>query len=242
MSTEFQWTVNLLAEFIRDYSDKDGTVSELMEQFNESKQPKPEWEILSYLSSTHPDRYVIDQTHLNWNHAVVTNMDIHSVKRLSDGEVFTIGDKVMHKNNEVLSDNIKRIILSNENRNDLAPFFIMEHISFRCYIDKISHHKEPLFVTEDGVSIHKDYSGRISTVYEDFSFNYDNPMQQILYEREENYPFTIKYFSTKEAAKEYVLDNKPLLSLKEIREVGNAEKNNHYYKRLVTLAESKLNK
>ncbi len=242
-NTEFKWDDETVLEFVQ-FTLKNspllqGRYTDL-EQFKESKQPKPEWEILSYLSSTHPDRYVIDQTHLNWNHAVVTNMDIHSVKRLSDGEVFTIGDKVMHKNNEVLSDNIKRIILSNENRNDLAPFFIMEHISFRCYIDKISHHKEPLFVTEDGVSIHKDYSGRISTVYEDFSFNYDCTMEYILSERETPHTFTIKYFSSKEAAEEYIIDNKPLCSLKEIRSIGRVGENNLYYKKLVALAESKL--
>ncbi len=43
MSThiEFKWTADLLAEFIRDYSDKEGIVEELMEQFIESKNKKP---------------------------------------------------------------------------------------------------------------------------------------------------------------------------------------------------------
>lgn len=48
------------------------------------------------------------------------------------------------------------------------------------------------------------------------------------------------FFSTEESARSYILDNKQLFSLKEIRTIGNVGENNPYYKKLVALAESKL--
>ena len=138
-NTEFKWTPDLIAEFLRDYLEKNGTVAELMEQFKESKQPK-----------------------------------------------------------------------------------------------------ELLFTTEDGVSVYKDYSGRISIVYNDFSYNYDWSVSDIIPQL--NDYGNVKYFSTKECAKQYIIDNQTLFSLKEIRSIGNVGENNPYYKKLVALAESKLNK
>jgi len=48
------------------------------------------------------------------------------------------------------------------------------------------------------------------------------------------------YFSTEAAAEDFILENKPLLSLKEILSVGNTGENNPYYKKLVDIAKSKL--
>lgn len=47
MKKEFIWTADLLAEFIRDYGDCEGKAADLMEQFKESKQPKPEMLFIS---------------------------------------------------------------------------------------------------------------------------------------------------------------------------------------------------
>lgn len=65
---------------------------------------------------------------------------IHSVKRLSDGEIFTIGDKTNQGviNNILLVDN---------------------NILFNQYVNSfknIQHVKQPLFTTEDGVDIYED--------------------------------------------------------------------------------------
>lgn len=237
-NTEFKWTENIVAEFIQTklYISESASF-DLIEQFiKESKQPKPEWEIIQ-VASPECGLYYLE------GHKMRHNERIYSVKRLSDGEIFSLGDKVVYGSNSSRFDIIKNIKLGDNQfgpDSPLAPYFSTENSTFGCYIHEINHYKEAVFTTEDGIAIYKDYSGKISTVYEDFSFNYDCPMRQILSEREKNYPFTIKYFSTKEAAREFIIDNKPLLSLKEIREVGHAEKNNPYYKKLVALAESKL--
>lgn len=100
-NTEFKWTVDLLAEFIRDYADKDGTAAELMEQFKESKQPKPEWKVLSLKHGstlyTWTDRNKTfcyegpgQDVSLDW--ALESGFEINSVKRLSDGMEFSVND------------------------------------------------------------------------------------------------------------------------------------------------------
>src|SRR6185312_383711 len=73
----FQWTDELVKEFEIFYNKIDYAITgcdpiqKVIEQFKKSKEPKKEYEILS----TCP-----------------IEGEIHSVKRLSDGEVFKVGD------------------------------------------------------------------------------------------------------------------------------------------------------
>jgi hypothetical protein len=103
-NNEFAWDDAMVMEFCRfayhSYMG-DGKMGEFIRAFREKweseHKPNPEWEILAYqecggMSDLKPG--TISQRHPNWNYAVVKNFPIHSVKRLSDGEVFTVGDEV----------------------------------------------------------------------------------------------------------------------------------------------------
>jgi len=72
----------------------------------------------------------------------------------------------------------------------------------------------PLFTTEDGVKVFENYRNVLSTVFSDFSFNYDCSLHQIKSDTE-FYP-EVKIFSTKEAAEEYIERYKPVLSFSDI--------------------------
>jgi hypothetical protein len=129
---------------------------------------------------------------------------INSIKRLSDGEIFTVGDKFqdgtityMRKSPDLMwiFHNGKRINVKLED-------------AFKI--------KQPLFTTEDGVEIFE--GDNIWEVFSSFQIsitiwksNYGNngkPLKNKL------------YFSTKEKAEEYILMNKPCLSVKDVMNAG----------------------
>jgi hypothetical protein len=75
-------------------------VAQRMADFKYSKQPKPEWEIIEYkwdgkiFYSNSVGEY-FPKIGSGWMPGCVPSIySIHSVKRLSDGEVFTVGDAV----------------------------------------------------------------------------------------------------------------------------------------------------
>lgn len=137
---------------------------------------------------------------------------IHSVKRILDGEIFTIGDKTN-------GGTIKQIVLCGlEVCGEKRPNFI--HIVYEHDLigskypefKDIQHTKKPLFTTEDGVDIFEgdDYYS-IHTTQFNFPNGYGKPT--IKGTAIKGYWIT---FSTKEAAEEYVLMNKPKYSLNDI--------------------------
>lgn len=114
-TTEFQWTDELVMQCFSEIASvpfKEITLStpkKIMEKFKQSKvkkeEPKQDWEILSfrYYGDIHtkdkdgfykcPFRYLTYDFALK---SIGDGNEIHSVKRLSDGEVFSIGDKVKY--------------------------------------------------------------------------------------------------------------------------------------------------
>lgn len=241
MNTEFIWTDETVLEFVQ-FTLKNSPLLQGrytdIEQFKESKQPKPEWVILkvkginsNILTDFNTEYY----NNENWN--------IYSVKRLSDGEVFAIGDKICYLDSNSQYDVIKTIKLGHYQFGGLsspAPYFSVEKSSFGCYIDKIKKYKEPIFETEDGnhISIGDDYwyVTRIYSIYPD-KCNSMTGAKIIANGRAGD-----KYFSSEEAAKEWVLFNKPLLSLNEIKNIGQIDPENIYFKRFINAANNKLNK
>ena len=94
--SEFKWTDELVKEFMKDFVIHPNWKTfgdDWIEEFKASKQPKPEWEILEDASGKKgdPNFSAITRNHPHWEY---THYPIHSVKRLSDGEVFTVGDRV----------------------------------------------------------------------------------------------------------------------------------------------------
>lgn len=139
---------------------------------------------------------------------------IHSVERLSDGEVFTIGDKI-----KVYSYDFPYKV----RRND----FVVTKIELDS--NKISLHgktfskiqleiankvkKQPLFTTEDGVDVFEEDFKNHANIYSVNKSNFKIGKNTLGFT-----VFTDNYlkFSTKEKAEEYILLNKPCLSLNEI--------------------------
>jgi hypothetical protein len=102
--SEFKWDDQLVCEFTYGNSNLSyNEINERLEAFKKRKQPKPEWEIVAFkhrgMIATIMDSEGYSQPHfqcpgqqfgLDWaleGH----DCSIHSVKRLSDGEVFTVG-------------------------------------------------------------------------------------------------------------------------------------------------------
>lgn len=144
-------------------------------------------------------------------HQLSTRPTIYSIKRLSDGEIFTIGDNVIHTNNV-------------SNKNDIIEkFHIMSNgIWFKtnnydvpmCYIK--GKFKQPLFTTEDGVEIFNNQTKVFEIQLINYYLNSNIPLRccNKLIGSESRYP--TKVFSTKEKAEEYILMNKPCLSVNDI--------------------------
>ena len=115
--------------------------------------------------------------------------DIYSVKRISDNKIFTIGDFYEDLIIEKMFMSVAGDILT-------------------TYKPKV---KQPLFTTEDGVDI---FEG-------DYSYGVHNSKFDIVAIKHVNTVYVTDNFiefSTKEKAEEYILMNKPCLSLKEIKE------------------------
>lgn len=150
---------------------------------------------------------------------------IHSVKRLSDGEVFTIGDKVAAISAEK-SGILQSIIIANNTRQDVvASFDKMEYREMcflcigsdlgNCLLSNGVKLKQSLFTTEDEVDIYTTaQEGLYSVNIKAFTIIKCMPKCLILTcsDTRRNY----KVFTTEENAKEYVIMNKPCLSINEI--------------------------
>lgn len=139
---------------------------------------------------------------------------IHSVKRLSDGEIFTVGDKVN------CWDGIKKIemiYILNDSKNKLRFWmkgqYGIEGVSNNknpsgYTLEHLQKAKQPLFTTEDGVDI-----------FEGDSYWYINNMSTVhktVAKYEGSNSLGLKLFSTKEKAEEYIIMNKPCLSLNDV--------------------------
>jgi len=121
---------------------------------------------------------------------------IHSVKRLSDGEIFTIGDLTT-----------KGVISKFEFIGDVFSVSVGDQKTLLRTFDKV---KQPLFVTEDGVSI---FLGDRFQAVQKSTFNLLADCQFDL----DNKDWIT--FSTKEKAEEYILKNKPCLSIADVFKV-----------------------
>lgn len=126
---------------------------------------------------------------------------IHSVKRLSDGEVFTVGDNIT---SDCYSHSLDKIIL-------YEKYILLQHnYSTRTISHNLNNTNKckSLFTTEDGVDIFQP-----TLVWRVNKYFYLNPSGDYMISKGCD---SYKCFSTKEKAKEYVLMNKPCLSLKEV--------------------------
>jgi hypothetical protein len=153
-------------------------------------------------------------------------LHIQSVKRLSDGEVFSIGDNIDSLNNCP----IYRIEIIDEPLKVKGIWFFYSAGTCSLGVAK-KVIKNPLFTTEDGVSI-----------FENDKYYFISNGFQVVKSFAENLEFlsSSKTFSTKEKADEYVLLNKPLLSLTDVKDLFIKYRVELTLERLKSLIKSKL--
>jgi len=140
--------------------------------------------------------------------------DIHSVKRISDGEVFTVGDRV-----RVGNVNMGHIIESmkiDEKRNSIYVSGRKDRQrSFGQLLENIEHDplSEPVFTTEDGVDIYEgDTYYFISPIIKDKITKVSSATNN------SNGSYADYYFSSREKAQQWIEDNEPKYSKKDIKD------------------------
>lgn len=157
---------------------------------------------------------------------------IHSVKRLSDGEVFTIGDNI---NYDHYSNFNKITKISINQKGSIKEGVWVNYAGGSCHLSiaKKLPKKTPLFTTEDGKEIFE--GDKYYVVYADFSLFGYNAI--------ENKIAAGNKFSSCKKAEKFKLLNYPVLCLNDLLSVwGNAEypEKSPLFKKFEELAKSKL--
>jgi hypothetical protein len=139
--------------------------------------------------------------------------NIFSVKRISDGEVFSIGNSIT---GATYKDprKIEEIILDGDDEIALG-----QGKGYTALVDAVKC-KTPLFLTNDGVEV---FIGDIIHVVQSCLNGIDRIM--VVTFRPEDYP-TFKVFSTKKAAEDYIVKNKYALSIEDFWDVVNMPTSN----------------
>lgn len=246
---EWNWTDELVGEFAYWYKNSPRPIYDPLQDFKELKskelyKPRRDYEIQCLVKDgknywvQKDGLYKSDlyDTHLTYQWFLAIGSTIHSVKRLSDNEVFTVGDKDVCWG-RIVRFEIKELgflfALCDDGHNKLIHVTIFD-------LQKEKERK-PLFTTEDGKDIfegdnawfilHDDYEIRRLTCWSKHSEG------------------TFKTcFSTEDKAKNYVIDNKKLFSVSEIIAISDwyLGMNEYEYRKfrideLKNLAEQKIN-
>lgn len=143
------------------------------------------------------------------------HIKIHSIKRLSDGEVFTIGDSVMRygKIAEIRTIKLDKNWAGGAVINEGLKPYLGECIETLSKVDN------PILKTEEGVEIFEGDELWWLRVIED-----DNEIEEIFsygkygWNGEISINGTYKWFSNEYSAKEYIIMNKPLLSVMDVKQ------------------------
>jgi hypothetical protein len=199
--SDFVWNDELVKKFVAEKIILGNCTSakEAIEAFKEEHtKPKVEWEIVAY-------DYCGQAVSATNSLINFYKYPIHSVRRLSDGEAFSIGDEVEY---ELLNKkNYKAVIESFDAINDNMyvcgnPFSFCINIADLKKVTKPT----PLFKTEDGVEI-----------FDGEAFVYYVSNFRIRARKAKNMAnMSNKRFSNENAAEEYILMNKPLLSVNDV--------------------------
>ena len=164
---------------------------------------EPDYEILSYVKKDRP-ACVTTKKRGGTRHDEFWNIRV--VKRLSDGEIFKIGD-IIKTNENGRKHQIDSISLAN-GKDSLKQGIWIHYVGGSQHISNTIKAKDKLFTTENGVDI---YNGDIYWFVNNYELDYAHA------DFFSGNSSSIKYFSTKEAADAYMLNNKPCLSLDDIR-------------------------
>ena len=137
---------------------------------------------------------------------------IYSVKRLSDGEIFTVGDTVkMYEHSPIKTI---ETITTNSIRSTLKEGVWFTYNSGSSHMDHaIKQKPQPIYLTHDGKDIFpEDIVWYVNK--ENFYHDYIKAYPEVKFNSEIR-----AYFLTEEEAKKYIIENKPALSIKEFWEI-----------------------
>lgn len=172
-----------------------------------------EWEILSFVNirgsmfekyeeglfyyKTWVERGITGLT----ERSIITDptLKIHSIKRLSDGEVFTLGDRLS-------KDAFIRTIIMRSN-----SCWIGVNLNLEISLSLVKK-MNPLFKTFDGVDV---FEGDRYYYFRFHSWSYDMSIAHEKFYSQDKLSKNSLYFSSKEKAEEFIILNKPCLSLQE---------------------------
>lgn len=171
---------------------------------------------------------------------MTTDLEIYSVRRLSDNEVFSLGDKI-NENGYIETIHDFKIIGDTIEVNVELPFDISFSLLKKAKL---------LFTTHDGKDIYE--GDRAWLVNKHWTLDFYDFVDMGQREVDlRHYPNLYVYFSTEEAAKEYILSNKPILSLNDLLSVWHigdlrlknkeAYSESQLFQNFKQLAEQKLN-
>jgi len=215
MDNTFQWNDSLAQEYAIFRLKQHGFLTDesAIEQFKQSKQPKKDWEIQCiqidgrncWLQPSGLYKSEIYYAGCSARLLLESRGTIHSVKRLSDNEVFAIGDEVY----ETITGAKQSWVIKEFSLKDTRCFSIGINImNFEKVKEPI-----PLFTKNevyDGVEILQGqsyaYVPKTTLEWVNVSDGKSTPQPKE----------SFLYFSTKDAAETYILMNKPCLSLQMI--------------------------
>lgn len=193
-----------------------------LEQFKASKAPKKEWEVVAFREGdvSYGCVYLLcddGMYRLNGGNVIGQPLEvmlkdkntIHSVRRLSDGEVFSVGDRI--KPNPWTKADIKITGFSANGEvlriNNKDGYFL----SGEQYWELMQKLPSPILVTHDGVEI---FEGDEFWGVRDWRVLEGGKADKY----DKNLDKAAPVFSTRSAAEEYILNHKPVLSLNDVRE------------------------
>lgn len=217
-------------------TQKDGTHYWNNNWFNPKNYPEfwekvveKDYEILSFIATINcvgdkyktirkPDKHYTVDDYLYKGCCVENgNYNIHSVKRLSDSQIFTIGDIIDTRVDNKYKQEILEINLG-INNNFLKDKLIFKTKAGYVVIDIAIKTKQKLFTSEDSVDIFegdKSYEVKSNGKIKNKPLEWFPSKHHLNHIKNNNLNF-----STKEKAEEYILLNKPVLSLNDIKNLN----------------------
>lgn len=200
------------------------------DDFVKAQEPEKEWEVVTFVNGNMNVIYKREnglflneiQPELNGVYTeqeclLNTRNKIHSVKRLSDGEVFTIGDIVNYGKITKFQVDGEMMLVSTEE-------------GWSYDLGEIRSDRKPIFVTNDDVK-----------VFEGDEYWYISPQWSVLSVKSANgfMHGAFAILSTEQAAKDWVVLNKPSLSPAELVSSGIINQGSPQYDKILKLAKSK---
>ena len=140
------------------------------------------------------------------------NHTIHSVVRLSDGEIFTVGDNTDY--GIIKNIYLNQIDFSDGKGTQKILTFHVSKSDEDLLLNDFNKAKQPLFTTEDGVDI---FEGDKYFIVWEHSFSTTNALANSTHKKMKGQ----LDFSTKQLAEEYILLNSPVLCLKDLMDRKN---------------------